>query len=58
MKRLDEHKRRRYAKLARTSLSARQAKIIACRYWNRMRREYPKLFAEMRALEAIYKPHR
>ncbi len=38
--------------------SRRAAKLIAIRYWNKMRRIYPRHFNEVRERDAPYKPHR
>ena len=34
------------------------AKLIAIRYWNRMMRNHPEIFKEIRDRDVPYKPHR
>jgi hypothetical protein len=39
-------------------MSRRIAKLVKIRFMNRLRKQQPAVFAEMRAYEAPYKPHR
>jgi hypothetical protein len=58
MDRTQEHKCKKYNKLASTKFSRRKAKVISIRYWNTLRMQHPELFAEMRSIEAPYKAWR
>ena len=45
-------------RVVKNRYSRRFAKLVRSRFFNKMRRENPVAFSELRALEAPYKPHR